>query len=136
MPHGVELRYLSAESATARTALSCGNSTSSDARGNAGVTRRNVVRSVATAETVLPGLGPLPAATAEETQLILRWLAAADARLVRVEGTWASPAHGAGAHTGWLELVDRGRAATAPFEDRRGLRPVARPGPARRSVLR
>ena len=85
---------------------------------------------VATAETVLPGVGPLPAATAEETHLVLRWLEAGDARLVRLTGTWASPAFGAGAHRSWLEAADEGRGAARPFEDRRALRPVARPARA------
>jgi DNA polymerase-3 subunit epsilon len=85
---------------------------------------------VASAETVLPGVGPLPAATAEETHCVLRWLEAGDTRLVRIDGTWASPAFGAGAHRGWLDLADEGRAAARPFEDRRGLRPIARPARA------
>ncbi|GAC1440638.1 MAG: DEDD exonuclease domain-containing protein [Mycobacteriales bacterium] len=83
---------------------------------------------VATAETVLPGIGPLPAATAEETHLVLRWLETPGTRLVRIAGTWASPAFGAGAQRGWLEFDSRG--ASAPFEDRRSLRPVARPARA------
>ncbi len=85
---------------------------------------------VATAETVTPGPGPLPAATAEEVQCVLRWLEADDTRLVRIAGTWASPAHGAGAHARWLRDVDEGRGAVRPFDDRRGLRPVARPARA------
>jgi DNA polymerase-3 subunit epsilon len=83
---------------------------------------------VATAETVLPGVGPLPAATAEETHLVLRWLEQPDTRLVRIDGTWASPAFGAGAQRAWLEFESR--SASQPFEDRRGLRPVARPARA------
>ncbi|MCA1710872.1 MAG: DEDD exonuclease domain-containing protein [Actinobacteria bacterium] len=85
---------------------------------------------VATAETVVPAAGPLPAATAEEVHLVLRWLEAGDARLVRLTGTWASPAFGAGAHRSWLDAADEGRAAARPFEDRRGLRPLARPARA------
>jgi DNA polymerase III subunit epsilon len=85
---------------------------------------------VATAETVVPGVGPLPACTAEEAHLVLRWLEAGDARLVRLTGTWASPAFGAGAHRSWLDAADDARSAARPFEDRRGLRPVARPARA------
>lgn len=85
---------------------------------------------MATAETVLPGPGPLPAATAEEVGCVLRWLATPGTRLVHVEGTWASPAFGAGGQRSWLQGVDEGRAATRPFDDRRGLRPVARPARA------
>jgi DNA polymerase-3 subunit epsilon len=49
----------------------------------------------ATAETVLPGPGPVPAATAEETERILAWLERPDTRLVETSGDWVSPARGA-----------------------------------------
>jgi DNA polymerase-3 subunit epsilon len=45
-----------------------------------------------------------PRASAEESDCLLRWLDADDARLVAVEGTWTCPARGAGA---WLERLDR-----------------------------
>jgi len=81
---------------------------------------------LATAETVLPGPGPLPAATAEEVSCVLRWLQSDGVRLVR--GSWASPAQGAGGLRQWLgELAV---ASVDPFRDRRGLRPVARPARA------
>ncbi|GID63214.1 DNA polymerase III subunit epsilon [Actinoplanes cyaneus] len=48
-----------------------------------------------TAETVLPGPGPVPAATAEETERILAWLERVDTRLVETSGDWVSPARGA-----------------------------------------
>ena len=83
---------------------------------------------VATAETVLPGPGPLPAATAEEVECVLRWLELPGTRLVRLEGTWASPAFGAGGRRAWLETAQDARAEVSPFEDRRGLRPAGRPG--------
>ncbi|GIH81543.1 DNA polymerase III subunit epsilon [Planobispora longispora] len=51
---------------------------------------------VATAETVSPGPGPIPAAGAEETECILRWLETPGVRLVQVEGTWSLPVSGAG----------------------------------------
>ena len=85
---------------------------------------------VATAETVLPGPGPLPAATAEEVECVLRWLELPGTRLVRLEGTFASPAFGAGGRRGWLDAAQDARAEVRPFEDRRGLRPVARPARA------
>ncbi len=85
---------------------------------------------VATAETVVPIPGPLPAATAEEVHCVLRWLEAGDTRVVRIDGTWASPAFGAGAYRSWLTSADHGRDAVRPFEDRRSLRPVARPARA------
>ncbi|HEX4654951.1 MAG TPA: DEDD exonuclease domain-containing protein [Mycobacteriales bacterium] len=82
---------------------------------------------VATAETVQPGPGPAPAATAEETDCILRWLAEPGTRLVELEGSWCSPARGAGGLGDWLATVDAGREAARPFDDRRGLRPVHQP---------
>ncbi|HEU0100766.1 MAG TPA: DEDD exonuclease domain-containing protein [Mycobacteriales bacterium] len=87
---------------------------------------------VATAETVLPVPGPLPAATAEEVECVLRWLERPGTRLVRLEGIWASPAAGAGGHGALLAAGEAGRAAATPFDDRRGLRPVERPARAAR----
>ena len=81
---------------------------------------------LATAETVLPGPGPLPAATAEEVACILRWLESDGVRLVR--GTWASPAYGAGRLRSWLGDLTPARAD--PFRDERALRPVSRPARA------
>jgi DNA polymerase III subunit epsilon len=79
---------------------------------------------MATAETVVPAPPPLPAATVEEAECVLRWLETPDTRLVEVDGTWVLPAGGAG---GLVDLI--GAAATAdraarPFDDRRALRPV------------
>ncbi|MCW2680077.1 MAG: polymerase epsilon subunit, partial [Frankiales bacterium] len=82
---------------------------------------------VATAETVALEPGPLPAATAEEVECVLRWLEMPGTRLVRLTGTWASPAFGAGGRRGWLEAAQEARSAVRPFDDRRGLRPVAQP---------
>jgi DNA polymerase-3 subunit epsilon len=81
---------------------------------------------LATAETVLPGPGPLPAATAEEVACILRWLESDGVRLVR--GTWASPARGAGRLRSWLG--DLTPARVDPFRDERALRPLSRPARA------
>jgi DNA polymerase-3 subunit epsilon len=86
---------------------------------------------LATAEAVVPGPGPLPAATAEETECILRWLESPGIRLVQVSGDWCSPSHGAGGHRARLadgtdgRLGDQRRSGEA-----RHLRPVARPVPA------
>jgi DNA polymerase-3 subunit epsilon len=85
---------------------------------------------VASAETVRPGPGPLPAATAEEVGCVLRWLDQPGTRLVRLEGSYASPAFGAGAQRSWLDAASEARGAVRPFEDRRGLRPVAQPARA------
>jgi DNA polymerase III subunit epsilon len=70
---------------------------------------------VATAETVLPGPGPLPAATAEETECVLRWLEAPGCRLVEVDGVFACPARGAGGLADWLALVEAAPAAADPL---------------------
>jgi DNA polymerase-3 subunit epsilon len=85
---------------------------------------------VATAETVLPGPGPLPAATAEEVGCVLRWLEGDGVRLVRLDGSFASPAAGAGSLRAWLGEVATARESVRPFDDRRRLRPVARPARA------
>ncbi|MFC5728374.1 MULTISPECIES: DEDD exonuclease domain-containing protein [Nocardioides] len=52
----------------------------------------------ASAETVLPTVGPAPAASAEESERILRWLESPGVRLVDVVGEWTCPVHGAGRH--------------------------------------
>ncbi len=85
---------------------------------------------VATAEAVTPGPGPLPAATAEEVECVLRWLELGGTRLVRLQGVYSSPAQGAGGHRGLLDAAQHGRDAVRPFDDRRGLRPQARPARA------
>ncbi|WP_433386706.1 DEDD exonuclease domain-containing protein [Micromonospora sp. KLBMP9576] len=49
----------------------------------------------ATAETVPPGHGPIPRASAEETERILSWLERPETRLVEMSSGWASPVAGA-----------------------------------------
>jgi DNA polymerase III subunit epsilon len=61
---------------------------------------------VATGEVVPPGVGPVPACSAAETECILRWLDAPGVRLVRLEGTWTSPARGAGGLAGRYAAAD------------------------------
>jgi DNA polymerase-3 subunit epsilon len=82
---------------------------------------------VASAEVVTPGPGPLAAASAEEMERILAWLAEPGARLVELDGQWCSPVPGAGGLQTWLDRADAGRSAARPFDDRRGLRPQHRP---------
>jgi DNA polymerase III subunit epsilon len=91
---------------------------------------------VATAETVRPGPGPTPCATAEEMECVLRWLDTPGTRLVELDGVWASPAYGAGGAVALLGAASSGREAADPFGDRRGLRPVHQPvrGPLRPAV--
>ena len=59
-----------------------------------------------TAETVLPGPGPVPAASAEETERILAWLEKPDTRLVETSGDWVSPARGAARFTSLLSRAE------------------------------
>ncbi|SNT52348.1 DNA polymerase-3 subunit epsilon [Asanoa hainanensis] len=60
----------------------------------------------ATAETVLPGHGPVPSATAEETERILSWLEKPDTRLVEASAGWASPVRGAGRYRELLRKAE------------------------------
>ena len=84
---------------------------------------------VAAAEVVVPGPGPTPAATAEETECVLRWLEQPGVRLIRLEGTWASPAYGAGSARLWADAAEQARSAiTGGLADRRDLHPVHQPG--------
>jgi DNA polymerase-3 subunit epsilon len=69
--------------------------------------RRTLAMLLATAETVLPGPGPTPAATAAETERILAWLERPETRLVQVSGGWASPASGAAKFRDLLIKADR-----------------------------
>jgi DNA polymerase-3 subunit epsilon len=59
---------------------------------------------LATAETVQPGFGPIPAATAEETETLLRWLDSPGLRMVR--GAWQTPLGGAARHLSPFEQAD------------------------------
>ncbi|MBV8932690.1 MAG: DEDD exonuclease domain-containing protein [Kutzneria sp.] len=59
---------------------------------------------VAAAETVLPGVGPLCGAPAEEAGLILRWLTSSGTRLVHCAQPWAEPL---GSAAGWRDWIDR-----------------------------
>jgi DNA polymerase-3 subunit epsilon len=63
-----------------------------------------------TAETVLPGHGPVPNASAEESERILSWLERPDTRLVEVSSGWASPVRGAAR---FRDLLARAEAATS-----------------------
>ena len=64
---------------------------------------------VASAETVLPGPGPLPAASPEETTTLLRWLERPGSRLVLTSEPWASPAAGAGRWRRFMKAADLAR---------------------------
>ncbi|MCW2753295.1 MAG: exonuclease protein [Marmoricola sp.] len=81
----------------------------------------------ASAETVLPGLGPTPEATAEETEKILRWLESPGIRLVHVEGEWTCPIRGASRHLAAHDAVELSRTSLVPFDERRSITTVHRP---------
>ncbi|MET3963552.1 DNA polymerase-3 subunit epsilon [Marmoricola sp. OAE513] len=72
-------------------------------------------------ETVGRGLGPTPAATAEETEKALRWLESPGVRLVRVDGEWSCPVRGAGKHLALHDAVEESRQGLAPFDERRSM---------------
>jgi DNA polymerase-3 subunit epsilon len=82
---------------------------------------------VAGAETVLPGLGPAPAASAAETELVLRWLESPGVRLIDVRGTWCCPVDGAGGHLATHDAVEQSRVSLVPFDERRTLQTVHQP---------
>ena len=79
------------------------------------------------AETVEAGPGPTPAATAEESEQILRWLEQPGVRLVHVEGEWACPLRGATRHLPLHDAVEQSRASLVPFDERRALATVHQP---------
>ena len=61
---------------------------------------------LATAETVRPGPGPTPCATAAETERILVWLERPETRLVQVSEGWMSPVTGAGRYRDLLRRAE------------------------------
>jgi DNA polymerase-3 subunit epsilon len=83
---------------------------------SAGVARRGVPPMpvvdmlAASAETVLPGEGPLRGAPAEEVALVLRWLDRPGTRMVRCSQPWTEPAGAAASWRGWLTRADAARA--------------------------
>jgi DNA polymerase-3 subunit epsilon len=81
----------------------------------------------ASAETVRSAPGPTPAATAEETEKILRWLESPGVRLVDVDGEWTCPVAGATRHLALHDAVNQSRLSLVPFDDRRDLSPVHQP---------
>jgi DNA polymerase III subunit epsilon len=72
------------------------------------------------AETVRSAPGPVPAATAEETEKVLRWLESPGIRLVDVDGEWTCPIGGATRHLPLFDAVRRSRLDLVPFDERSG----------------
>jgi DNA polymerase-3 subunit epsilon len=81
----------------------------------------------ASAEAVATAPGPVPAATAEETEKVLRWLESPGIRLVEVDGEWTCPVAGATRHLALHDAVNQSRLSLVPFEERRDLAPVHQP---------
>jgi DNA polymerase-3 subunit epsilon len=79
------------------------------------------------AETVLPGYGPAPAATPEETERILHWLEQPGVRLVHVDGVWSCPLGGAESHRDLLDSIAASRDSLVPFDTPRLTSTLARP---------
>ena len=76
----------------------------------AGASARDWVDSLrASAETVLPGPGPTPAATAEESERMLHWLEQPGVRLVHIDGVWSCPVDGAESLRQSLDSIDVSR---------------------------
>ena len=67
------------------------------------------------------------AASAEESEQILRWLEQPGVRLVHVEGEWACPIRGATRHLAVHDAVEQSRTALVPFDERRALATVHQP---------
>ena len=81
----------------------------------------------ASAETVATAPGPVPAATAEETEKVLRWLESPGVRLIAVVGEWTCPLAGATRHLALHDAVQQSRTSLVPFDDRRDLTTVHQP---------
>lgn len=80
---------------------------------------------LATAETVRPGAGPTPCASAEESERVLAWLERPDVRLVECSDGWCYPIAGAARYVSLLDLAETGARGVDPLgeqESRRGLR--------------
>ncbi|MEV1287881.1 DEDD exonuclease domain-containing protein [Micromonospora sp. NPDC049679] len=65
----------------------------------------------ATAETVIAGHGPVPNASAEESERILSWLERPETRLVEASSGWASPVRGAARFRDLLAKAERAPSA-------------------------
>lgn len=73
----------------------------------------------ASAEVVPPPVPPATAATAEESEKVLRWLESPGVRVVDVDGAWTCPVAGAVAVRDELEPLEAARREVAGFAGRR-----------------
>ncbi|GAA4398814.1 DEDD exonuclease domain-containing protein [Ornithinibacter aureus] len=69
----------------------------------------------ASAEVVAPALPPATAATAEESEKILRWLESPGVRIVDIDGVWTCPVGGAAPVRAELEPLESARREVAGF---------------------
>jgi len=81
----------------------------------------------ASAETVRPAPGPVPAASAAETEAVLRWLESPGVRLVDVDGEWACPVAGAARELAVHDAVEESRRQLVPFDEPREVGTLHRP---------
>ena len=79
---------------------------------------------LASAETVSAAPGPTPAASAEESERILRWLEQPGIRLVSVDGEWSCPIRGAARHLELYDGLEQSRLTLVPFDERFRLSPT------------
>jgi DNA polymerase-3 subunit epsilon len=71
--------------------------------------------------------GPVPAASAEESELILRWLESPGIRLIDIDGEWTCPVAGATRHLAVHDAVEESRRTLVPFDERRELTTIHQP---------
>jgi DNA polymerase-3 subunit epsilon len=81
---------------------------------------------MATAETVRPGPGPTPCASAEESERVLSWLERPEVRLVECPGGWAYPVSGAARFIDLLTTVDAAGRVGVPGDADQERRPWRR----------
>ena len=92
-----------------------------------GDAHRFVAELQASAETVAGGPGPVPAASAEESERILRWLESPGVRLVLADGEWSCPTAGAARHLAVQDALRRSQDRLVPFDEPRQVATVHRP---------
>lgn len=94
----------------------------------AGADAHEYVRQLRTsAETVLPSPGPVPAASAEESERILRWIESDGVRLIHLEGDWTCPVGGAARHLEAFDAAVGSQRQLVPFDEQTLPSPVHRP---------
>jgi DNA polymerase-3 subunit epsilon len=88
--------------------------------------RTTLAHLLSSAETVRPGPGPTPCASAEETERILGWLERADVRLVECPEGWAYPVTAAARFSDLLARAEAAPAAADPLAHQESRRPWPR----------